>query len=195
MRAELQPHLQPGDVLITRHDDAMSNWFLPGYWPHTALYLGSTEECGRVGLPLPEMAGDGPWLLEAKKDGVLYRPLGETLQVDAFLVLRPPLAEAERVIALRRAMSHAGKAYDFLFDFRTADRLACSEVAYRGFHGVGPVRFQLVERGGRLCLSTEELLRQALASGFRVIIAGGIGGGGLCFGAAAETAYATTGNR
>jgi hypothetical protein len=30
LRQELLPHLRPGDVFITRHDDAMSNLFLPG---------------------------------------------------------------------------------------------------------------------------------------------------------------------
>lgn len=193
LRAALPPHLQPGDVFVTRHDDAMSNWFLPGYWPHTALYLGSGADCARLGLPVAP--GDGHWMLEAKKDGVLVRPLDETLGVDAFVALRPPLTEAEIATALHRALSHAGKPYDFLFDFRTADCLACSEVVYRGYHGIGPVRFRLEERGGRLCLSTEEFLRQSLAAGFQVIIAGGVCGGGLSFGAAAAAGFAATPGR
>lgn len=191
MRAKLPADLRPGDVFITRHDDAMSNWFLPGFWPHTALYLGSAAECAGLGVTLPFAAGDGHWFLESKKDGVLFRPIGETLRVDAFVALRPPLAPAQIAEALVRAMAHAGKPYDFLFDFRTTDRLACSEVVYRGMHGVGPVRFHLTEQGGRLCLSTEEFVRQALACGFRIVAAGGLGDGGLRFGEEAEAAYAT----
>jgi len=42
--------LRPGDVLITRHDDAMSNLLLPGYWPHGALYIGSIEERDELGV-------------------------------------------------------------------------------------------------------------------------------------------------
>ena len=193
LRAALPPHLRSGDVFVTRHDDALSNWFLPGYWPHTALYLGSGADCVRLGLPVAP--GDGHWMLEAKKDGVRVRTLDETLEVDAFVVLRPPLAEAEIAIALQRALSHAGKPYDFLFDFRTADCLACSEVVYRGYHGIGPVRFQLEERGGRLCLSTEEFLRQSLAAGFQVILTGGVSVGGLRFGPDAAAAFATTPGR
>ena len=192
LQAALPEHLRPGDVFVTRHDDAMSNWFLPGYWPHTALYLGSQAECERLGIRLPLDAGDHHWFLEAKKDGVRYRLIAETLQVDAFLVVRSPLADAELATALKRAMSHAGKPYDFSFDFRTADCLACSEVVYRGFHGIGQTRFHLEERGGRLCLPSEEMLRQALEVGFRVVLTCGVRGELFRFGEDAEADFQAT---
>jgi len=53
----------------------MSNLFLPGFWPHSALWLGAEDAD----------------ILEAKKDGVLLRTIEDTLQVDAFIVLRPKL--------------------------------------------------------------------------------------------------------
>ncbi len=189
IRVAVVEYLQPGDVFVTRHEDALSNWFLPGFWPHTALYLGSREECLRLGLELPLDVGHRHWFLEAKKDGVRVRPLGETLQVDAFCVLRSPLAGADLAMALKRALGHAGKPYDFLFDFRSADCLACSEVVYRGFHGIGALRFQLQEVGGRLCLPTEALVAQALACGFQILITAGLGGEGLRLGSAAAAAY------
>ena len=49
---EIKPLLRAGDVLITRHDDAMSNLFLPGYWPHAALYIGDTQERRELGVQL-----------------------------------------------------------------------------------------------------------------------------------------------
>ncbi|MBK1831218.1 hypothetical protein JIN77_10805 [Verrucomicrobiaceae bacterium R5-34] len=166
--ATISALLRPGDVFVTRHDDALSNLFLPGFWPHAALYIGSAEERGLLGVPTP--ADDSRCLelvrfLEAKKDGVLFRAFEDTLQVDAFMVLRPKLAQAECAEALTRAMSHEGKLYDFVFDFRKADRLACTEVVYRGYHGIGPVRFELRQHSGRSCLSAEDLIEQALGSG------------------------------
>jgi len=189
LHAALSVHLLPGDVIVTRHDDAVSNLFLPGFWPHAVLYLGSAEERSALGVESPAH-GTGPVrFLESKKDGVRFRPMEETLAVDACVVIRPPLEGEALASALRRAMSHEGKLYDFLFDFRSADRLACTGVIYRGFDGIGPVAFRLKEVSGRLCLPAEDLLDQALACGFRVIAACGIGENPLLLGAPAEQAF------
>ncbi|GGX73910.1 hypothetical protein GCM10011309_25040 [Litorimonas cladophorae] len=151
----LRPLLRPGDVFVTRHDDAMSNVFLPGFWPHSALWLGE-----------PDLE-----VLEAKKDGVLFRELNETLQVDAFTVIRPRLPADEIASALTRAQKHAGKLYDFVFDFRTSDRLVCTEVVYRAYHGVGPINFNLIMEAGRHCLSAEALLNQGVGQEWFDVVA------------------------
>ena len=39
--AELAPRLQPGDVLLERREWYVSNIGLPGFWPHTALFIGT----------------------------------------------------------------------------------------------------------------------------------------------------------
>lgn len=178
-----------GDVFVTRHDDAVSNLFLPGFWPHAALYLGSAREMRELGI-IPGVPDDGSkWFLEAKKDGVRIRACTETLEVDACVVLRSPLGSEELKVAVKRALLHEGKPYDFLFDYRVQDVLACTEVIYRGFHGVGVVSFHLEEVGGRLCLPAEDMLNQAMDVGFQVIGAAGLGGGKVLLGMKAELAF------
>lgn len=195
-RDELLASLRPGDVCVTRHDDALSNLFLPGFWPHAALYLGTLEERRELGVSLPaavEIRSGGPVrFLESRKDGVRFRPAEETLSVDACVVIRPPLTGLELGKAIQRAMEHEGKLYDFLFDFRSSDRLACTEVIYRGFHGIGPVVFHLKEVSGRKCLPAEELLDQALGCGFHVHATAGLGDDRVLRGMAAEQAFMTT---
>lgn len=179
---------RPGDVFVTRHDDALSNLFLPGFWPHAAYYYGSEAQRRALGvaLDLPREAADPARFLEAKKDGVRFRPAEETLEVDRLVVLRPPLEAAAIAAALERAARHAGKLYDFVFDFRKSDRLVCTEVVYRAYHGELDLR--LIETGGRLCLPAEELIDQALRLGFGIVATVNLGGGGLRTGSAAETA-------
>jgi hypothetical protein len=89
-------------------------------------------------------------------------------------------------------LTHRGKPYDFLFDFRTADRLVCTEVVYRGFHGIAPVHFHLREVGGWLCLPAEEFLNQALACGFEIILTAGLEGDILLTGAEAKRVFSAS---
>lgn len=183
---------RPGDIFLTRHDDALSNLFLPGFWPHAAFFLGSDSQRAELGLALPpgfaRRAQDPVVFLEAKKDGVRFRPVEDTLEVDAFVVLRPPLDRPALAALLVRAMRHEGKLFDFSFDFRNADRLACTEVIYRAYDGAGTLGFALVETGGRLCLPAEVLIAQALEQGFRVVAACGLGQNEIITGTRAELA-------
>ena len=165
-RRGLEKLLRPGDVLVTRHDHTFTNLFLPGYWPHAALYIGSEADRRRMQIELdPER--DARWtddrrVLEALKDGVLFRPLEQTLAVDAVAVIRPQLDTTELARAIERAVQHEGKLYDFDFDFFRSDRLVCTEVIYRAFDGLGSVRLSLTERSGRPTLSAEDLLDLAV---------------------------------
>ena len=189
LRQGILAKAKAGDVFVTRHDDAVSNLFLPGFWPHAALYIGTTSDLAALGVAPPHPDNEDHWFLEAKKDGVRLRPAAETLLVDACVLLRPPLAPADLLTAVRRALTHQGKSYDFLFDFRTSEVLACTEVIYRGFHGVGGVTLHLEEVGGRLCLPAEEMLNQVMDSGFRIVAIAGIGGDRLVSGAKAEVVF------
>jgi hypothetical protein len=165
-RCTLEKLLRPGDVLVTRHDHAFTNLFLPGYWPHAALYIGSEEDRRRMQIEL-DSEREARWtgdrrVLEALKDGVLFRPLEVTLAVDAVAVIRPQLDETDLATAIARAAEHEGKLYDFDFDFFRSDRLVCTEVIYRAFDGLGPVQLKLTERSGRPTLSAEDLLDLAV---------------------------------
>ncbi len=152
----IRPFLKPGDIIVTRHRDALTNVFLPGFWPHAALYVGE-QSAGRN-------------VVEAKKDGVLLRELDETLKVDSFVVLRADVDGQVLGEVVSRAMSHVGKLFDFAFNFSQADRLACTALVYRSWHGLGGMEFTLGEQAGRFCLPAEDLIDQTLGGGlFRVV--------------------------
>ncbi|MBT4864236.1 MAG: hypothetical protein HON53_03830 [Planctomycetaceae bacterium] len=172
---ELRGMLKPGDVLITRKEHALTNYFLPGYWPHAALYLGDEQQLTALGIETHKNVAPR-WrrllgldkqephrVLEAMKDGVRLRSLATPFACDAMTVLRPRLNEADVAEALCRGMFHDGKAYDFDFDFTRADRLVGTEVVYRSYENVAGVKFELTPRAGRLTLAAEDLIRMAFA--------------------------------
>jgi len=167
--------LRPGDVLAVRKEYAVTNYFLPGYWPHVALFLGDAASIRELGIaeldhirPLwPQLASNGdestPRVLESKKDGVLIRSLGSPFASDSIVVLRPRLELDQIAEALARGLENEGKGYDFGFDFSRAERLACTEVIYRSYDGVGDVEFPMVKRVGRMTLSGNDLIEMSLA--------------------------------
>lgn len=171
---QVRPLLRPGDVFITRKEHALTNYFLPGYWPHAALYLGDLDAMRRLGLDRhPNMLdrwrrlvsldeADPHRVIEAMKDGVWLRTLASPMSVDAFVVIRPRLNDADIAAAIGRGLFHEGKGYDFDFDFSRSDRLVCTEVVYRSYDGVGDIRLDLTMRAGRPTLAAEDLLRLAM---------------------------------
>jgi hypothetical protein len=42
--AEMRDELEPGDIVVTRSNWYVSNVGLPGFWPHSELYVGSPDE-------------------------------------------------------------------------------------------------------------------------------------------------------
>jgi len=178
LRNQIDKLLQPGDVLICRHERALTNLFLPGFWPHAALYIGSENDRRRMDITIDDdrasrWCGDRR-VLEALKDGVLFRPLEETIAVDAVAVIRPKLDQADLARGIARVATHEGKLYNFDFDFFRSDRLVCTEVIYRAFDGLGSIEIPLQERSGRPTLSAEDLLDLAfVGDGFEPVAAFG----------------------
>ncbi len=167
---EVHGKLEPGDILLERRNWFYSNAFLPGFWPHAALYVGNADDVAKLGLAedprvakhLKELAGvddhgDPFRLIEAQSEGVVFTSIEHSLGCDALVVLRPRLTREERNEAIARGFSHLGKPYDFDFDFFSADKLVCTELVYRAYDGM--LRFGLVKVAGRMTLPAIEIAR------------------------------------
>ncbi len=145
----IEPLLKPGDIVLERRNWYLSNGFLPGFWPHAALYVGRLEDLQKLGIAdRPEIrrrleeyrakASDGHdnTVIEAVSEGVIFNSLPRSMHADYVAVLRPQLSDQEIGEAIVRAFSHTGKPYDFEFDFFTSDKLVCTEVVYRSYQGL-----------------------------------------------------------
>ena len=173
--AQIQSLLQPGDIFITRHDHALTNLFIPGYWPHASFYIGTREDREQLGIQIKQDQSlrwcGSKCTFEALKDGVHFRALEETLAVDNVVIVRPRLASKHLAKAIERVVRHEGKAYNFDFDFFSSDSLVCSEVVYRALDGIGGIEFPLTERAGRFKLSPQDLLNYAVKSAYFDVVA------------------------
>lgn len=172
---QIRQLVRPGDVFVNRKEHALTNYFLPGYWPHAAFYIGQTSQLEQLGIASHEN-GRPRWnrlldcdsnepgrVVEAMKDGVWIRSLASPFTADAITVIRPRVSQEDVTLAIGRALFHDGKSYDFDFDFTRSDRMVCTEVAYRAYEGLGGVHIPLTKRAGRMTLSAEDLLRMAVS--------------------------------
>ncbi len=161
--------LRPGDIILERRNWFLSNAFLPGFWPHGALYVGTPEDLRRLGIAdRPEVKarwaqftrpGEPLTVVESVSEGVIFNSLSHSIHADHVAVLRPRgLTPAQIGEAIVRAFSHQGKPYDFEFDFFTSDKLVCTELVYRAYEGL--LHFDLVRVMGRDTLPALEIARK-----------------------------------
>ena len=166
-----ESQLQPGDILLERRNWYLSNAFLPGFWPHAALYVGRLDDLLELDIAddptvqpfleeYLETAADGRdhTVIESVSEGVIFNSLTESMHADYVAVLRPRLSHEEIGEAIVRAFRHHGKPYDFEFDFFTSDKLVCTELVYRAYEGM--LQFDLVRVMGRDTLPALELVRK-----------------------------------
>ena len=181
----LEQKLEPGDIILERRNYYGSNAFLPGYWPHAALYVGSVEDMGRLGLTeavlrtgfgedlkkkdtfwkeytSPDPEGHERKIIEAVSEGVIFSSVEHSIaEADAVAVFRPQLAPGEIKEAIMRAFSYWKRPYDFEFDFTSADKLVCTEVVYRAYGGnSGKLNFPVETIMGRPTMPAVNLVRK-----------------------------------
>lgn len=182
--AQLAPRLQPGDVLLERREWYVSNIGLPGFWPHTALFIGDAGGRARY-FDDPEVRAwvrqqgraDGDfeaWLrdrypaayaksrstrvIEAMSEGVSFTTLEHSAAADSLAVIRPRASKGDKAIAIARAFAYTGRPYDFNFDFHTDNALVCSEVVFKAYEG--SVSLPLSKTMNRLNTPPNEIVRQ-----------------------------------
>lgn len=106
----------------------------------------------------PDASGHGMAFIEAMSEGVVFTSAEHSIgEADSVAVLRPRLTDAQKREAIARAFSHAGKPYDFDFDFFSADKLVCTEVVYRAYGSY--IDLPLVDILGRKTLPALEIIR------------------------------------
>jgi hypothetical protein len=126
---------RPLDLLLFANKTYIGGRFVPGRFTHSSIYLGTEAELRAVGLwddpafvPLHDDIRAGKIFLEAFRPEVRLIEPDKILQTDSVAILRPKLSLAQRREAARRGVSKLGVPFDYWFDNRTKDALACTEL-------------------------------------------------------------------
>jgi len=138
--------LIPGDILLEREDWYLSNAFLPGFWPHGIVYVGTADDLRELGLhkdprvaphmaafEMPDHHGYKFRVIESISEGVLMNTMEHATEADYVCAFRPQVSLEVKKEAIARAFGYIGRPYDFSFNFNSADKLVCTEVLWRTY--------------------------------------------------------------
>jgi uncharacterized protein YycO len=111
---QLRKLLHPGMILLSRKEYEISNFFIDGYWTHTAMILEEDK------------------VVEATSKGVVITSLNHFfLRTDDFVLMKPRFCGAKEMKeASRGATEMIGMPYSF--DFNNSDKdVYCSELVLK----------------------------------------------------------------
>jgi hypothetical protein len=139
--ADLKATLKPLDVLLEKTPFRLTDHFIPGYYGHNAIWLGTEDELKSLGLwdhpvfkPLQQKIREGNSIVEALRPGVTINRVEHFLDIDDLALMRiKTISEEDLKKNLIVAAQQYGKSYDFNFDVQTQDVLVCSELIFMSF--------------------------------------------------------------
>ena len=145
---QAQQHLKPGDLMFRHRYGRLSNFVIPGFWTHSAIYLGTEADLIELGLDLPPEIVEGlqsglpedGYVIEGVGEGVVVNTLQVNMDCDDVVAFRPRLTDSQRATFIQRTFDYLGCEYDYDFDIATADKLTCVELIWRCVGDMIPLR-------------------------------------------------------
>jgi len=152
---DLVSQMKPLDILLEKTPFRLTDKFIPGYYGHVAIWVGTERELREAGI-----WNELPYCVE-------IHTLRDFLNIDDLAVLRvhecPEGSTGPRFCMtskkkreyLLEVFRQIGKDYDFNFNVNTETAIVCSELAYRTFYDVD---FQTRKTLGKHSISPEQVL-------------------------------------
>ncbi len=141
IKNEIYGQLKAGDILLEKTPFRLTDSFIPGYWGHAAIWVGSEQELKELGLwehplvkPHQQEIRAQAEIVEALREGVVLNSLEHFLNIDDMAVLRQEkMSPEQKRTVILHTFAQLGKAYDFNFDVETSDKIVCSELIYTAY--------------------------------------------------------------
>lgn len=148
----MKDELRPLDILMEKTPFRLTDRFIPGYYGHVAIWLGSPEELGQMMvtykgrmiplldhpdvLPHLEKISQGKVIVEALREpGVTMNTFEHFMDIDDLLIIRRENIDPNNIgDYVLKTIQQVGKPYDFNFDIETEREIVCSELVYIVFN-------------------------------------------------------------
>lgn len=167
--------LKAGDILLEKTPFRLTDSFIPGYWGHAAIWVGSQQELEALGiwnhpLVVPHHASinANEKIVEALRKGVVLNSLEHFLNIDDMAVLRENgISQDEKRAVLLHTFAQIGKDYDFNFDVETSDKIVCSELVYTAYTHI---KWPTSKTLGRYTISPDNIANKTLNERLKLVL-------------------------
>jgi hypothetical protein len=173
---ELIAFLKPFDIIITKSNEYLTNQIIPGCFTHAAIWLGPGKlnrfmDTFRFERNLTDkhITYRDKYLAESITSGVHIGNLHEIVTNHLSVIIRPvnlSYLQQDRVIS--NLAKQKSKKYDFYFDFKSQDRVNCTELVFLAYDFI-PWEMQFFMND--LILSPDDIVKTALTSPYLKIVA------------------------
>lgn len=156
----LAPLLRPFDIVVMKSPHHLTDQFIPGYFGHVGIWLGSDLASKLIHKPVKNDDAKGRTMVEVLRSGVKISTLHDFCDGDVFMIIRPTaLTEDQKKTVLVNVSKQLKKDYDFNFDIESPESITCTELVYLTYDFID---WQIRYTWSRYTLSPDDLVHTAV---------------------------------
>jgi uncharacterized protein YycO len=134
--------LKPGDIVLCKSDGFLTNQVIPGFFTHSAVWLGLKNQRRYPRNPLKLNReykrtiniSDNAMVEAVTRGGVQLNDLKGFVHPSIYLVIRyRKLTPELKNEVVNNTLKQIGKAYDFNFDIESSDMINCTELIFLAY--------------------------------------------------------------
>ena len=162
---KIRDQLKPLDIIFEKKGYKLTDYVIPGYWGHNAIWLGTKAQLVELGIwdsdelaPFRAHIEAGNSIFEMRKQGITFSSFHEWMDLDDFAAIRVEdiLEKPEKdILKIFKMFSEQdGKIYDFGFNANITSRITCSELIYLAY---GDYKWPTKQILGRTTIRPDDL--------------------------------------
>ena len=136
--------LKPLDIIFEKKGYKLTDYTIPGYWGHNAVWLGTKEQLIELGIwdkkeleLFRTQIENGNSIFEMRKWGITFSNFEKWINMDAYASIRVKgileKSKKDLLKVFRIFSEQLNKKYDFGFNADTSFKITCSEVIYLAY--------------------------------------------------------------
>jgi hypothetical protein len=136
--------LRPLDIIFEKKTYKLTDYTIPGYWGHNAVWLGTKDQLIELGIwdakeldPFRDRIEAGESIFEMRKWGITFANFNKWIDMDAYAHMRVKgilkKSKKDLLKVYRIFGEQINKNYDFGFNADTSFKITCSEVIYLAY--------------------------------------------------------------